>query len=119
MNCYGSQIAALARRAQRDRETFDPETATPTAADTYLREGVGPAVWLYVEARTGGRLVPFSSAELDALRGAMNGWLELYVRCHGSSIDAEFTLREAATVLVETRNVFDTAQLLTRVPDRS
>lgn len=118
MSRYGPRIAALERRAERDREAFVPETAAPAHAEAYLREGAGPAIWLYVEARTGGRLVPFSEAEFDALEGAMNDWLELYARCHGVSLEAEFTVREAAEALVETRNVYDVAQLLTRVPER-
>ncbi|MDJ1431640.1 hypothetical protein [Halostagnicola sp. A-GB9-2] len=119
MSRYGPQIAALARRAERDRRTFDPETATPVDGETYLREGAGQVIWLYVEARTGGRLVPFSESELKALRRAMNAWLECYARCHGVELEADFTVRGAAEVLLETQNVFDTAQLLTRVPSRT
>ncbi|WP_207588117.1 hypothetical protein [Halomontanus rarus] len=118
MDRYGSHIAALERRAERDLQTFDPAEAGPDDATSYLREGAGQAIWLYVEARTGGRLVPFSEAELSALQDAMNSWLELYARCHDVDLEAEFTVREAAEVLVETRNIRDTAQLLTRVPDR-
>ncbi|AHF99860.1 hypothetical protein HALLA_14755 [Halostagnicola larsenii XH-48] len=119
MSRYGPRIAALARRADRDRATFDPETATPADGRTYLREGAGPAIWLYLEGRTGGRTVRFSDLELTALRGAMNAWLTCYARCHGVSLEADFTVREAATVLLETRNVFETAQLLTHVPQRA
>ncbi|MFC6718716.1 hypothetical protein ACFQGT_15490 [Natrialbaceae archaeon GCM10025810] len=117
-NRYGPRIAALARRAERDRGAFDPGTASPDDAAAYLREGVGPAIWLYVEGRTGGRLVRFSEAELSALREAMNAWLECYARCHGVDLEADFTIREAAELLLETRNVFDVAQLLTGVPSR-
>ena len=49
---------------------------------------------------------------------ALNDWLELYARCHGRSIDAEFTVREVAELLVETHDLADTAQLLTGVPAR-
>lgn len=118
MTTYSARIAALERRAERDRETFDPDDATPETAMTYLRDGAGQAIWLYVEARTGGRLVPFSEPELTALRSAMNTWLELYARCHGVDLEAEFTVREAAQVLLDTRNIGDTAQLLTHVPER-
>lgn len=118
MTNYGSKIAALARRAERDRATFDPDAATESDAMTYLREGAGPAVWLYIEARTGGRLVPFSEPEFRALERAMNTWFELYAHCHGVDVEAEFTVRQAAEVLLETRNIRDTAQLLTCVPDR-
>ncbi|WP_265112172.1 hypothetical protein [Halosolutus halophilus] len=118
MSRYGSRIAALARQAERDRAAVDPYTATADDAIEYLREGAGQAIWLYVEARTGGRMVPFAEAELAALEDAMNSWLECYTRCHGVALDAEFTVREAAEILLETRNVVDTAQLLTCVPER-
>ncbi|GAB3027035.1 hypothetical protein [Natronobiforma cellulositropha] len=118
MATYGPRIAALERRAERDREAFDPEAATADDATVYLREGAGQAIWLYVEARTGGRLVAFSPAELRALERAMNTWFELYARCHGVELAAAFSIRQAAELLLDTRNVLDTAQLLTHVPPR-
>lgn len=118
MSRYGPRIAALERRADRDAAAFDRDSAGPEDASDYLREGAGQAVWLYVEARTGGRKVAFSEAELTALRGAMNAWFDLYAACHGVDLDAEFTVREAAELLLDTRNVYDVAQLLTGVPDR-
>ncbi|WP_440771685.1 hypothetical protein [Natronorubrum sp. DTA28] len=122
MSRYGPRIAALERRAERDRADVtvgDGDSgADPDDAATYLREGAGQAIWLYVEARTGGRLVPFSPAELDALERAMNQWLECYTRCYGVAFDADFTVREAAELLVQTRNVDDIGQLLTGTPPR-
>ncbi|TYL39357.1 hypothetical protein CV102_08790 [Natronococcus pandeyae] len=118
MDRYGPRIAALARQAERDRERFDPDTSDPEDGLEYLREGAGQAIWLYVEARTGGRLVPFSEAEFTALETAMNRWLECYTGCYGVDLEADFTLRAAAELLLETRNVVDTAQLLTGVPER-
>ncbi|MXV62473.1 hypothetical protein GS429_10430 [Natronorubrum sp. JWXQ-INN-674] len=119
MSRYGSRIAALERRAERDRAAVDEAAGGAEAdAETYLREGAGQAIWLYVEARTGGRMVPFSPPELAALRRAMNCWLECYTRCYGVEFDAEFTVREAAELLVQTRNVDDVGQLLTGVPPR-
>lgn len=118
MSRYGPRIAALERRAERDRASFDAELDDEQAAERYLRDGAGQAIWLYVEARTGGRLVPFSKAEFAALEDAMNTWVELYAKSYGVDLEAEFTLREAAELLLETRNVHHTAQLLTGVPDR-
>jgi hypothetical protein len=124
---YGPRIAALARRAERERAAFDDgrrgtesadAVAGPDDADEYLRDGAGHAIWLYVEARTGGRTVPFTEPELAALEDAMNRWLECYARCHGVDLEAAFTVREAAELLLDTRNVVDTAQLLTCVPRR-
>ncbi|SDJ57770.1 hypothetical protein [Natronorubrum texcoconense] len=121
MSRYGPRIAALERRAERDRAAVavdDKTVLEPEKASTYLREGAGQAIWLYVEARTGGRLVPFSPAELEALERAMNRWLECYTRCYGVAFDADFTVREAAELLVQTRNVDDVGQLLTGTPPR-
>lgn len=120
MSRYGPRIAALARRAERDRAALetDGSTADAEAAREYLREGAGQAIWWYIEARTGGRLVAFSAAEFAALERAMNDWLECYTRCYGVELEADFTVRQAAELLLETRNVVDTAQLLTGVPER-
>ncbi|MWV39423.1 hypothetical protein [Natrialba sp. INN-245] len=120
MSRYGPRIAALERRAERDRKRLEPEDEQPEPDDatTYLREGAGRAIWLYVEGRTGGRMVRFSPAELDALERAMNAWLECYARCHGVKLEADFSIREAAELLLETRNVDDVGQLLTDVPSR-
>ena len=120
MSRYGPRIAALERRAERDRAAVAADDgdgrADPDDAATYLREGAGQAIWLYVEARTGGRLVPLSPAELEALERAMNQWFECYTRCYGVALDADFTIREAAELLVQTRNVDDVGQLLTGTP---
>ena len=127
MSRYGPRIAALARRAERERAAFvDGRRANrsanagsvPDEADDYLRDGAGQAIWLYIEARTGGRMVPFTEPELAALEDAMNRWFECYAHCHGVDLEAEFTVREAAHLLLETRNIIDTAQLLTCVPQR-
>lgn len=120
MSRYGPRIAALARGAERDRAAVeaDDSAADAEVAREYLREGAGQAIWCYVEARTGGRLVAFSEAEFAAIERAMNDWLECYARCHGVELEADFTVRQAAELLLETRNVVDTAQLLTGVPER-
>ena len=114
------RIDELAARAERGRRAFDPPASPPDEerAMRYLREGLGPAIALYVESRTGGRFVHFAPDELGALEDAMNAWLELYARCYGVDLEAEFTVREASELLIETHNVRDVAQLLTDVPDR-
>jgi hypothetical protein len=48
----------------------------------------------------------------------MNDWLELYAACYGTDLDAAFTVREAAEILVRTENVRHTAEVLTKVPER-
>lgn len=117
---YAERIRELAAEARRAREAFDPPEGDERAerAAECARDGVGPVVALYVEARTGARNVAFSAAEHRLLRRALNDWLTLYARCHGVELDADFAVREAAELLVETRDVRDAAQLLTRVPER-
>lgn len=120
MTEYRDRIADLAERSRRDRRAFERPDDPPDeeAAMEFLRDGVGRVVSVYIDARTG-RPAALDDVELSLLQRALNDWLELYVRCYGQDIDAEFTPREAAELVIETHNVRDTAQLLTRVPDRS
>ncbi|MEF8812986.1 MAG: hypothetical protein V5A55_04110 [Halovenus sp.] len=117
---FASRIHDLADRATEDCAAFDPPADPPDEeqAMTYLREGAGPAVSLYVEGRTGGLSVHFPPDEYRALESAMNDWLELYAACYGVDLQAEFTVREAAQLLVDTHNIGDVAQILTGVPER-
>jgi hypothetical protein len=120
MSDYRDQIDALAERARTDRRAFDPPADPPDEerALKYLREGVGDVVSVYVEARTD-EFAPLDAEEMDGLERALNDWLELYARCHGREIDAEFTIREVAEVVVmDTHDLVDAAQLLTGVPPR-
>ena len=112
------RIEDIAASARRDREDFVPPEDPPEEerAMAYLREGFGQAVWCYVDARTDG-LDHIDPEAFAALEGAMNGWLELYARCYGRDIEADFTVRTAAELLLETHNVRDTAQVLTHVPE--
>lgn len=119
---YWDRIAANADRARRARERFEPPEDPPDEqrALEFLREGLGPLVATYVEARTGGgEPVAFSEVEFTLLQRALNDWLELYARCYGVTLDAQFTVREAAELLVETHNVHDVARALTKVPGRN
>jgi hypothetical protein len=120
MSEFRHRIDALAERARADRRAFDPPDDPPDEqrAIGYLREGVGEVVSVYVEARTG-ELVPLDREEMAGLEQALNDWLELYARCHGREIDAEFTVREVAeTVVIDTHDLPDAAQLLMGVPPR-
>lgn len=116
----GERIRELSADAAAARHRVEPPSDPPDVerARRLLREGFGPTVWMYVEGHTGGRNRRFSPAELDRLQGAMNDWLELYARCYGVDLEASFTIREAAELLVDTHNVYEAAQLLTRVPER-
>jgi hypothetical protein len=119
MSDLRDRIDALAERARADRRAFDPLADPPDEerAVGYLRDGVGEVVSLYVEARTG-EFVPLDADEMATLEQAVNEWLELYARCHGREVNAEFTVREVAELVVDTHDVVDTAQLLTGVPPR-
>jgi len=110
------RIDDLAARATADREAFEPPEDPPEEerALEYLRNGAGEAVWVYVEARVDG-FVHIPPEEFDKLEGAMNEWLELYAACYGVDMDADFTVRKAAELLLETHNIRDTAAMLTRV----
>jgi hypothetical protein len=117
---YRDRIDDLAAQATRDREAFDPPEHPPDEerAMELLRQGLGPLVALYLDARTADWGVEFSAAELEALHRATNDWLSLYARCYGVEMSPDVTIRRVAEVLMETHNIHDTAQLLTQVPPR-
>jgi hypothetical protein len=119
MGEFSDRIAELSERARRDREAFDAPLDPPDedAALEYLVDGVGDVVGLYIEARTGEQ-VRFGDAEFAMLERALNDWLDLYAACYGVDLDASFTVREAAELLVDTHSIRETAILLTNVPDR-
>lgn len=116
---FTDRIDELADRARREQAEFEPPTEPPDedAALDYLVDGVGAVVGVYIEARTGD-MVRLDDDTFASLERALNDWLELYAACYGVDLDAAFTVREAAEVLVETQNIRDTAALLTQVPDR-
>ena len=116
---FHARIHDLVERAETHRDTFSPppDPPDPDRAMQYLREGAGPAVSLYVEARTGGQMVHFPPEEYHALEGAMNTWLELYAACYGEDIEVDRALREAAELLIDTHNIEDVAVMLTHVPE--
>jgi len=113
------RVRELASRAERDREQFEPPADPPDEerAMGYLREGVGPAVSVYVAGRTGGSPAAFSGTEVSLLEDAVCTWLGLYARCHGVEREVDVSIRQAAEVLVDTHNVADTAAVLTGVTD--
>ncbi|WP_178916976.1 hypothetical protein [Natronomonas gomsonensis] len=120
MDALSDRIAELSERARRDREAFEPPVDPPDdeAALEYLVDGVGDVVGLYIEARTG-ELVRFDDAEFAMLERALNDWLDLYAACYGVDLEASFTVREAAELVVDTHSIRETAILLTNVPDRN
>jgi hypothetical protein len=119
---YYSRIADLADEARHERETFEPPDG-PDGVDEeralrYARDGLGDVVALYIEARTAEWDVEFSARELELLHRATNDYLSLWARCHGVAFDTDATVREAAELVLKTHNIVDTAQLMTKVPER-
>ena len=116
---FAERLWQLSERAEREKRAFEPPNDPPDEeqAMDYLREGAGPAISLFVEARTGQHMIHFPPEEYHALEGAMNTWLSLYAACYGVDMTPEFTLREAAELLIDTHNVRDVAEMLTRVPE--
>jgi len=115
---YFPRIESIADQYRADRAAFE-RPADPPAADEamgYLREGLGPAVMVYVDARTNDWGVEFSGREFELLHEAINGYLELYAACYGVDLDADFTVRETAELLLDTHNIKDVAAMLTQVP---
>jgi hypothetical protein len=113
------RIESLYEQARADRAAFTPPVNPPDEdqAMSFLTDGAGQAVWVYIDGRTG-EWKRFSQAEYDRLEWAMNAWLELYSACYGTRIEASYPLRVAAELLLETHNIRDVAQLLTHVPAR-
>ncbi len=116
---FTERIWDLSERAERDVQAFEPPESPPAEdrAMNYLREGAGPAISLFVEARTGQHMIRFPPDAYRALETAMNDWLTLYAACYGVEMEADFALRKAAELLIDTRNIKDVAELLTRVPE--
>ncbi|MBX0323585.1 hypothetical protein EGH21_11150 [Halomicroarcula sp. F13] len=115
---YRDRVRALERRADEAAADFDPDPPDEERAMALLREGVGPTVSLYCEARTGGQWVRFDEATFDRLEATLNQWLGLYAACYGVDLDGTYSVRTAAELLVDTHDVRDVATVLTGVPDR-
>ena len=112
------RIRTLERRAEQTRDSFNPDPPDDERAMSVVREGFGPTVSLYCEARTGESWVRFDSDSFERLEATMNAWLDLYAQCYGVTLDGTYGIREAAELLVDTHNARDTAQVMTGVPDR-
>ncbi|WP_458187100.1 hypothetical protein [Haladaptatus sp. NG-WS-4] len=117
MTEHRDRIADLADRARADRESFDPPADPPDEerALSYLRDGVGDVVAVYVDGRTG-EFARFDGSEMADLERALNDWLALYARCYGHDIETDVTVREVAEMVVKTHDIYDAVQLLTHVP---
>jgi hypothetical protein len=115
---YQARIFELAERARERRESIDPDPPDDERATEIAREGVGPTVSLYCEARTGGTMVDFEPTAFEALETALTDWLACYAACYGADVERDATIREAAELLIDTHDAVDVAAVLTGVPDR-
>jgi hypothetical protein len=115
---YRDRIQDLSRQAEQVRESLDPDPPDDERAMEILRDGFGPTVALYCEARTCGSWVRFSDAEFERLERTMNDWLDCYAACYGMELAGTYSVRAAAELLVDTRNARDVAVLLTGVPEQ-
>ncbi|MEF8801117.1 MAG: hypothetical protein V5A38_08705 [Halolamina sp.] len=120
---YAERIEGLAREARIAREAWtdeEPRDAEPDEqrALEAARDGLGPVVACYIEARTSDDPPRFSAREHQLLRRATRDWLECFTRCHGIAHDADATVRSAAELLLETHDIVAVAQLLTGVPEQ-
>ncbi|SDF67624.1 hypothetical protein [Halorientalis regularis] len=117
---YHDRIESAVERYRADRDAFDPpdDPPAPDRAMAYCREGLGPTVMIYVDARANDWGVRFSEREFDLLHEAVNGYLSLYTACYGVETEPDATVREAAELLLDTHNIRDVAAMLTGVPER-
>ncbi|MEF8779371.1 MAG: hypothetical protein V5A46_01665 [Haloferacaceae archaeon] len=121
------QLASEARSARdraleedsRDGAPESTDDAPKECATEAARDGLGSVVALYVEAKTGEEDVRLSAAELSLLHRATNDWLAVYAACYDVEFDPDYTVREAAQLLVDTHDIRETAALLTQLPERS
>ena len=115
---YRERIRGLERRADAVADSLDPDPPDEVRATELLREGVGPTVSVYCEARTGESWARFPESEFQRLQSTLDRWLSLYARCYGVELSGTYSVRTAAELLVDTHDVRDVATVLTGVPDR-
>ncbi|MFB6196929.1 MAG: hypothetical protein ABEI52_01500 [Halobacteriaceae archaeon] len=110
-------IESIASRARSRREEIDvAKEPRRGAAVEALKNGLWPVLKTYIDARAGNRQLTPSEAKL--LERALNDWLAIYCRHHGHRVNPSLTVREAASMFVDTHDLYDTAQLLTGIPQR-
>lgn len=111
------QLASQARADKRSIEARQLQVPDSEQALEFLRTGAGPAIMLYIEGRTGGRMYDFGTTGYEQLEWAMNVWFDCYAACYGVTRVDRTPLRTAAELLIETQNIEDTAMLVTGVPE--
>ncbi len=109
-----TRAARAARASERAGVTDPPADA---AARRAARDGLGPVVACYIEARVSEeeRVQP---RDLDLLNRATEDWLAVYARHLGVDCAPSVPVRVAAETLLDTRNIVSVARVLTGVPAR-
>ncbi len=115
---YRSRLRRLETEVEGYQDAVDviEDGRDTDTADEVVSEGLGPTVSLYVEHRTGGTMTAFTPSEMRRLERTLNAWLEVYCRCYGFDLEFDYTVREAAEILVETHDARAVAEVLTKVP---
>lgn len=116
---FADRIERLAREA-REARSATPVAGEPDADDAVriARDGLGPVVACYVEARTSDDPPRFSAAEMADLQQATRDWLSVYAAALGVAHDSDATVRAAAELLVATHDVVEVARRLTGISAR-
>ena len=83
-----------------------------------LMIGFGPVIAMYIEARIKGKLIPITPEQFERIESIMNGWLEIYAKYYGEDIEANFSIREASLLFLETHDIQDVAEMLTKIPKK-
>lgn len=115
---FADRIEQLAREAAAARSRSDVAADAdldPDEARHIARDGLGPVVACYVEARTSDDPSRFSAAELSALDRATRDWLTCYARALGVDHESDATVRSAAELLLATHDVVEVARRSTGV----
>lgn len=109
-----NDVAALAEGAARARRAESAASQDAASARRAARDGLGPVVARYIEARTGDR-ERLSAEQLDRLDAACNDWLAVYARRLGRECDPGVPVRTAAEAVIDTHDVVAAAELLTAI----
>ena len=117
LNDFSEKIEILEKELQKEIE--ECQNRDWDSALECLMMGFGPIVAMYLEARIKGKLIPITQNQFEKIELIMNGWLEIYARYYGEEIEANFSVRDAALLFLETHDIQDVAEILTKIPNKN
>ncbi len=117
LNDFSEKIEILGKELQKEIE--ECQNRDWDSALECLMMGFGPIVAMYLEARIKGKLIPITQNQFEKIELIMNGWLEIYARYYGEEIEANFSVRDAALLFLETHDIQDVAEILTKIPNKN